>query len=549
MADFPSQQTRALSAHVEGLKAASEALPSDPEAGDSLRRIARSLRTAAEGAGALAVAEAARQLQQASDDGLEEAVRAVLREADALPSHGASGGLEILIVEDNRTVAAALRAYLESPGHTVSHATTAEEAERLLAERTIDVVLLDLILPDRDGRDLLVQMRERAPTADIPVIVLSAKESAVAKAECLAVGAAEFLEKPVEPKGLRSAVARHARPRRDGAATAADDVKVPSRADLVEAYEPLRRSADEGAGAAVALIAVDDFDHLLGGSGEETANRLLETIAGPLAEGLEEHDLVGRWTRGQLVMLFPATDSSTAKTRLQAAMARLASDALLAELAAVDVTPSFSAGVAVAEPGQELRDAVSSAEEALLRARAAGRGVVVRPEGPPDPGGETPDSDPPSLDGDPAGPKDRPRRVLLVEDDRVTATLIHHRLEREGFEVTDFANGLEAFEWAEKASFDLAILDVKVPGMDGFELLERLRTMPRLASVPVVMLTGLGGEDDVVRGLSLGANDYMLKPFSPTELLARVRRLAYADPAGGSGAGGPHAAPAEVGAH
>ena len=116
--------------------------------------------------------------------------------------------------------------------------------------------------------------------------------------------------------------------------------------------------------------------------------------------------------------------------------------------------------------------------------------------------------------------------MLLVEDDRVTATLIQHRLVREGFDVMDFLNGEDAFRWASGSSFDLAILDVKVPGMDGFELLERLRAIPRLESVPIIMLTSLGSEADVVRGLELGANDYMLKPFSPAELLARVRRLA-----------------------
>jgi DNA-binding response OmpR family regulator len=89
----------------------------------------------------------------------------------------------------------------------------------------------------------------------------------------------------------------------------------------------------------------------------------------------------------------------------------------------------------------------------------------------------------------------------------------------------DFLNGEDAFRWASEASFDLAILDVKVPGMDGFEILERIRAIPRLADVPIIMLTGLGSEADVVRGLELGANDYMLKPFSPAELLARVRRL------------------------
>ncbi len=144
--------------------------------------------------------------------------------------------------------------------------------------------------------------------------------------------------------------------------------------------------------------------------------------------------------------------------------------------------------------------------------------------------------------------QDHPPRILLVEDDRVTATLIHHRLVRDGFEVMDFLNGEDAYEWASKSPFDLAILDVKVPGMDGFELLERLRSIDRLEAVPIVMLTGLGSEADVIRGLELGASDYMLKPFSPTELLARVRRLMHARGARGSVPRAPGKPTAEAGA-
>jgi DNA-binding response OmpR family regulator len=116
-------------------------------------------------------------------------------------------------------------------------------------------------------------------------------------------------------------------------------------------------------------------------------------------------------------------------------------------------------------------------------------------------------------------------RVLLAEDDPLTAALVHHRLARDGFEVHGFDDGLEAFAAVREGRHDLIILDVKLPGMDGFELLERIRALPDTGSIPVVMLTAMGREEDIVRGLRLGAHDYVLKPFSPVELSARVRRL------------------------
>lgn len=117
------------------------------------------------------------------------------------------------------------------------------------------------------------------------------------------------------------------------------------------------------------------------------------------------------------------------------------------------------------------------------------------------------------------------RNVLLVEDDDMVASILKHRLGREGFEVLHFSDGVRALSAVEGKPLALAILDVKVPGMDGFELLTRLRGSPDAARVPVMMLTAQGAEQDVVRGFELGADDYMVKPFSPAEVMARVHRL------------------------
>lgn len=117
------------------------------------------------------------------------------------------------------------------------------------------------------------------------------------------------------------------------------------------------------------------------------------------------------------------------------------------------------------------------------------------------------------------------RDVLLAEDDNVVAAIVEHRLGREGFRVLRATDGNAALDLARANPICLAILDVMIPGLDGFELLAELRRSPATARVPIVMLTGLGGEREVERALSLGADDYVLKPFSPVELTARVNRL------------------------
>ena len=126
-------------------------------------------------------------------------------------------------------------------------------------------------------------------------------------------------------------------------------------------------------------------------------------------------------------------------------------------------------------------------------------------------------------------------RILVAEDDTVTANLIVYRLSREPrFEVQHFPDGLDALKALKEQRFDLAVLDVQMSGMDGFGVLSQMREDPELAAIPVIMLTSLGGEEDIVRGLEIGANDYMVKPFSPAELIARVRRLLIAQTDKGS---------------
>jgi DNA-binding response OmpR family regulator len=115
--------------------------------------------------------------------------------------------------------------------------------------------------------------------------------------------------------------------------------------------------------------------------------------------------------------------------------------------------------------------------------------------------------------------------VLYAEDDLVAAEILRHRLAAEGFEVLHFENGAEALEAALETHVDVAILDVKMPRMDGFELLQRLRREPKYEALPVMMLTTMSRKEDIGRGYDLGADDYMLKPASPVEVLDRMRKL------------------------
>lgn len=118
------------------------------------------------------------------------------------------------------------------------------------------------------------------------------------------------------------------------------------------------------------------------------------------------------------------------------------------------------------------------------------------------------------------------RRILLAEDDPVTARLVSHRLSREpGVTVLHAADGETALSIAGQEALAAAILDIRLPVLDGLSILGVLRKDDRHARLPVIMLTSLGSEADVIRGFELGADDYIVKPFSPAELVARLQRL------------------------
>ncbi len=112
--------------------------------------------------------------------------------------------------------------------------------------------------------------------------------------------------------------------------------------------------------------------------------------------------------------------------------------------------------------------------------------------------------------------------ILVVDDEARIIRFVRINLEMEGFRVIEAHNGLEAVEMVRKAMPDLVILDVLMPEMDGFETLEMIR---EFSDVPVIMLTVRNSEEDKVRGLDAGADDYITKPFSPRELVSRVRAV------------------------
>ena len=128
------------------------------------------------------------------------------------------------------------------------------------------------------------------------------------------------------------------------------------------------------------------------------------------------------------------------------------------------------------------------------------------------------------MSGDGAPARERPL-VLAADDDEDILGLVAFRLERSGYDVLQARDGEEAFELAVREQPDLAVLDVMMPKLDGFEVTRRLRAEAATSRMPIILLTARAQDADVQQGFDAGADDYIRKPFSPNELRARVQAI------------------------
>lgn len=117
------------------------------------------------------------------------------------------------------------------------------------------------------------------------------------------------------------------------------------------------------------------------------------------------------------------------------------------------------------------------------------------------------------------------RKILVVDDEPDLVELVTYNLRKEGFDVSSSLDGEEALSRIRKEEFDLIILDLMLPGMQGMEICRILRNDPSTRNIPIIMLTAKGEEVDKILGLEMGADDYITKPFSPRELSARVKTV------------------------
>lgn len=118
------------------------------------------------------------------------------------------------------------------------------------------------------------------------------------------------------------------------------------------------------------------------------------------------------------------------------------------------------------------------------------------------------------------------KKILVVEDDKFLRELISQKLTKEGYAVVEAVDGEKGIESIKAEDPDLVLLDLILPGIDGFEVLAKMKSDPGLAEIPVIILSNLGQKDDIEKGLEMGANDYLIKAhFTPGEIIEKIQAV------------------------
>ncbi|HXG45477.1 MAG TPA: response regulator [Gemmatimonadales bacterium] len=476
------------------------------EVEESLHRLAQVVRASAAAEARRDLAAAADAVLLASGAALDLAAAQLLARLREEAGRAAPGraSTKLLVVEDDPVMAQALVSSLAQPDREIQVVGTAAEARSALRAGPVSLVVLDLLLPDSDGRNVLLELRADPRTASIPVFVETCRLGADSKAECFALGADAYFEKPLDLRAFAVAVNAHLERGEATAPPRDPGTGLPNRAALLACFIRTQAELPPRVPRAMAAIGLEHFRWVSDTYGRHDADEILRRIATRLALELREATCLARWEGADFVAFFGGRTEADAALAVKRAMATLQGADFRPDPDGPEIAITYSVGVAAVPPDASFEDATGEADRLRDLARATGQNRIVT-----------------SRTADPVPP----RRVLFAEDDPTISRLVKGHLSREGFEVLHYPDGAAALAAAPTSGAVAVISDIEMPNLDGLGFLRRLREQPAFRHIPVMMLTAMGDEKHVVEAFELGADDYVLKPFSMREVTTRLRRL------------------------
>ncbi|MEI7025473.1 GGDEF domain-containing response regulator [Paenibacillus sp. y28] len=424
----------------------------------------------------------------------------------------------VLILDDDATLLQFLKEELESQGYFVIATVNPYQAIHYFHDLSPDCLILDLIIPEKSGFEVIETLKERISKSFIPTTVISTDVSRATRLKAFEMGADDFLNKPLDVEELLARMKRQMQKKRqlDSLLFIDELTGALNRKYFDEAYKRLCHERQRvNKNFSLAVIDLDRFKQVNDVYGHLVGDKVLAGFTQFLKENIRATDILIRYGGEEFVMLMPQTGEQDAKLLLERLLGQFSQIDFGQEPDYLRVT--FSAGVVEVLEADPLyyRKWLEAADFALYQSKQNGRSRIEIG----------------SIGMELTQPA-RKLNIAIIDDDAIVRAMLLECLKESigaimPVEVRTYRDGEIFFAdpWHSQRNPFLVILDGIMPKMDGLEVLERIRAMPDSNQYSVIMLTGRSEENDIVRALQLGADDYLTKPFRIGELEARVKRL------------------------
>ena len=400
----------------------------------------------------------------------------------------------ILVIEDNEFNRKLVRTLLQLGEYHVLEAVDAESGLKLVRERRPTMVLMDIQLPGMDGLEATRAIMKDPDLKDTPVVALTAHAMRGDEEKALEAGCVGYIAKPIDTRTFLDTVNqyKHQKPK-----TATDKGDYRHRVLIVD-DDPINTKL------LASMLPKDKYAIITATSGEMCIEKTVREHPDLILLDIMMPDLNGYEVTRQLkkdpttknipVMLITALDEQADKIKgLEAG----ADDFLNKPVNTFELRARVQSLLRLKVYHEQLKTRSQSEDSVLMPSApsAADEETIYSP------------------------------LILVVEDDEKDVRLFQEYLDREGFRLKIVGHGEAAIEFAREESIDLILLDIMLPGMDGFEVIRQLKKMARHRNAQLVVVTQMDDLNNKIRGINLGIDDYLIKPINREELIARVHAL------------------------
>lgn len=415
---------------------------------------------------------------------------------------------KILLIDDDITILKLLENAFTMEGYKVYICDDSASAMDTIAIVRPDVIILDIMMPQIDGYEILEKIKSKHEYCDIYVVILSAKNEVDEKIYGMRAGADDYITKPFVIGEVITRVEMIMR--RSG------NYKEKLLKDcLTDAYsryyfnlriaEELERYIRNGSIFSLAFIDIDHFKYINDKYGHQTGDYVLQKLASYILKNIRKCDTVYRYGGEEFIILLPDTTEEKAYQAIDRLRQGFSVEPIYIGGEALNFT--FSAGIKqVANKNETAEDILKHADKAMYYAKKSGRNKV-------------------KIYGNEMESESFKKTILVVDDENTILKLLKDRLSNIGYNVVIAKDGAGAIKLAAEIRPDAIVLDLILPDIDGFEVCSRVKNNSLTHSSKVIILSKDKQTDSIVKGFHCGADDYVTKPFSMEELEARIIRL------------------------